>query len=110
MPTLESDKVFCEEGCVKIEVENGNVMMVISPDGNLRADNTIDTTSVAIEIKCPVSGIHTKFPPRYLLQCLSEIEALNASYLLYVSWTETESMVFKVERNITIFQSLIRHF
>ena len=72
--------------------------MVVSPDGSLRRDRTLNSMEIAVEIKCPLKKVHTKFPPRYLLQCLSEIQVLGARYLLYLCWTEDETTVFKVER------------
>ena len=99
IPVVEPTLKFCEEGCVPIEQSDGSVFMVVSPDGSLRQDSSLDTTEVAVEIKCPVKQVHIEFPPRYLLQCLSEIQVLDARYLLFVSWTEDCTTVFKVERN-----------
>lgn len=108
LPVIEPDLVFCEEGCVAIHKEDGRVFMVVSPDGTLRSDKTLASTQVAVEIKCPNRKVHETFPPRYLLQCLCEIEVVGAHYLLYASWTSTETMIFKVERNQTLFQKAMK--
>ena len=108
IPVVEPTLKFCEEGCVLIEQSDGSIFMVVSPDGSLRRDRTLNSTEVAIEIKYPVRKVHTEFPPRYLLQCLSEIQVLDASYLLYVSWTENDTTVFKVERNDKLLTDMMR--
>lgn len=82
--------------------------MVASPDGSLRRDRTLNSTEVAIKIKCPLTKVHTEIPLRYLLQCLSEIQALDARYLLYLSWTDDETTVFKVERNDDLLTKALR--
>lgn len=74
--------------------------MIISPDGSVKHNNEC---IAGIELKCPVSSIHHKMPPRYLLQCLSAIEALDVETLIYVSWKPDISTVFKVKRNKELF-------
>ena len=81
--------------------------MVVSPDGSLRENNSLESTKVAIEIKCPVYKIQTHFPSRYLLQCLSEIEALGVESLLYLSWTRNETAVFRVQRDDELFSDAL---
>lgn len=85
MPVLYPSLVFCEEGCVVFNDENLNPFFVVSPDGNLTKNSSMESTELAIEIKCPTRGVHFELPASYLLQCLSEIEALNLHKLLYLS-------------------------
>jgi hypothetical protein len=41
---------------------------------------------------------------RYLLQCLSEIEALHVESLIYLCWRPDVSTVFRVKRNDELFE------
>ena len=108
VPVKEPQLNFCEEWLISIEQDDGGIFMVVSPDGRLRKDKNLNATEVAVEIKCLVKKVHTVFPPRYLLQCLSEIQALNARYLSYVSWTEDETTIFKVNRNDDILTKPVK--
>ncbi|WAR27452.1 hypothetical protein MAR_013156 [Mya arenaria] len=46
-------------------------------------------------------------PTRFLLQCLSEIEALNGNSLVCLSWTpELSTDVFRIERNKAIQEGI----
>ncbi|KAH3898006.1 uncharacterized protein LOC127864724 [Dreissena polymorpha] len=105
IPVLFPGMIFCEEGCVISSDDSGNTFCVVSPDGSLRQDTSLLSTSMAVEIKCPTTDIHFQLPPRYLLQCLSQIEALNVNSLIYLSWTETLTSIFKVERNINLYNN-----
>lgn len=102
-PVLEPGAIFCEEGSVRLNTEEGDLFMVISLDGSLRRDKSLQSTYVAIEIRCPVNSVHTYFPPRYLLQCISQIVALNVEYLLFASWTKEDTVVFRVYRDKGLF-------
>ena len=61
------------------------------------------------ELKCPYYKAQTCFPPRYLLQCLAEIEVLNVESLIYLSWTSEESVVFQVQRDTNLFQRAMKY-
>ncbi|KAH3697092.1 hypothetical protein DPMN_084577 [Dreissena polymorpha] len=108
LPVVEPDLTFCEEGCVAIQTADNDCFMIVSPDGSLREDSDISTTKVGVEIKCPYYRIHNQFPVRYLLQCLSQIEVLNVNYLLFVSWTAEETVVFRVKRDCQLFQEAMK--
>lgn len=43
-------------------VSDGQPFMVVSPDGSLRSDKDLDSTVIAVEFKCPVFQLQTKFP------------------------------------------------
>ena len=100
LPVIEPSVRFYEEGCVELD----GSFMVVSPDGSLRRADSFDSTTAAIELKCPVKQMHKKLPPRYLLQCLAEIEALNVDSLLYLSWRPDTSSVFKLNRDSDLFE------
>ena len=68
MSVIKSDLVFCEEGCVELYTENGEPFVVVSHDRSLMTNETLSATKV---------------PPRYMLQCLSEIKVLCIYYLIY---------------------------
>ncbi|WAR15144.1 hypothetical protein MAR_005249, partial [Mya arenaria] len=102
-PVLYPEYLVCEEGCVVFRDEHLKPYFVVSPDGSLRKGPSQTDTKVALEIKCPMREAHTYFPQRYLLQCLSEMEALDVDRLLYVSWTETKTSVFQLKRNTMLF-------
>ena len=109
IPVIYPDLICFEEGCVEILNQDNKTFMVISPDGSLRQDSTLDSTQVGIELKCPFYKAQTSFPRRYLLQCLAEIEALNVESLLYLSWTSDESIAFLVERDTEFFQRAMNY-
>ena len=108
MPVLSPELMFCEEGCVVVENEKGQTFMVVSPDGSLRHDISLSSSQIAIEIKCPTKMVHTKFPERYLLQCLAEMHALNVQRLLYLSLTENVTAVFEVMRNDRLLSKALK--
>ncbi|XP_052233224.1 uncharacterized protein LOC127846086 [Dreissena polymorpha] len=108
MPIVTPELVFCEEGCVQVFDEDSQPFLVVSPDGSLRLNKELSSTKVAVEIKCPVNGVHTFFPSRYYLQCQAEIAVLNVEWLLYVSWTENTTSAFKVLRNDDIFRRAMK--
>jgi hypothetical protein len=103
LPVFMPEFQYQEEGCVVIEDTEGSVFMVVSPDGSLRKATALQShqkkVEAAIEIKCPVRKVHTRIPDRYYLQCLSEMEALEVEYLIFVSWTENTSNIFKIKRD-----------
>ena len=82
--------------------------MVVSPDGSLRKCCDLESTEVAIEIKCPTRTAHTEFPVRYILQCQAEMAALNVQRMLYLSWTEEETTVFRLQRNGALFNTAMK--
>ena len=108
LPVLYPDLVFYEEGCVEFAYVDNSKFMVVSPDGSLRSSCRLDSTLMAVELKCPYYKLQTSLPPRDLLQCLAEIESLNVQSLLYLCWTQDESMVFKVERDSVFFQNAMK--
>jgi hypothetical protein len=93
-----------EEGFIELDSVRTKPFMIISPDGSVRTTEREDCTTFGIELKCPIYDVHTSFPRRYLLQCLSEIEALNVPELLYLSWRPDISTCFRIKRNPTLFQ------
>ena len=108
MPVLSPELIFCEEGCVQVYDENGNTFLVVSPDGSLRENSSLQSSKVAVEKKCPVFDIYTEFPHRYYLQCQAEIDVLNVEWLLFVCWTENLTSAFRVLRDKDTFQTAMR--
>lgn len=100
LPVIEPNVRFYEEGCVELDES----FMVVSPDGSLRQTDSLDSTTAAIEFKCPVYQLHKKLPPRYLLQCLAEMEALNVEKLIYLSWRPDFSSVFLLNKDSDLFE------
>lgn len=87
--------------------ESEKPIMVVSPDGSLRQGTSLSSTKIAVEIKCPVNKVHSQFPPRYLLQCLGEIQALEVENLVFVSWTPQETNVFMVRRDESLYEKAL---
>lgn len=83
--------------------------MIVSPDGSLEGTSEVEgkTTKMAIELKCPVSNLHTNVPERYILQCLSEMYALQVHKLLYLCWRPNVSSVFELSFNQSLFQDAL---
>ncbi|KAH3882766.1 hypothetical protein DPMN_006711 [Dreissena polymorpha] len=108
LPVFEAGLKFYEEGCVRVNGDKGNVFIVVSPDGSLRKDDTFESTEVAIEIKCPTRHVHTELPSRYYLQCQTELKALDVRRMLYVSWTETDTTVFRMELNDDLLNKALK--
>ena len=100
LPVIDPSVRFYVEGCVELD----GSFMVVSPDGSLRQTDSFDSTTTAIEFKCPVNQLHKTFPPRYLLQCLAEMEALNVDNLLYLSWRPDTSSVFKLNKDSDLLE------
>lgn len=103
LPMFCLNEKLYEEGYVCIKSKDNESFMVVSPDGSIRTTDKLESTTMAIEYKCPVYDVQKNFPERYLLQCLSEIEALNVDSLLYLSWRPDISTVFKVNKNEPLF-------
>jgi hypothetical protein len=103
LPILYPDKVVHEEGYVEYGLFKEKPFMIISPDGSIKDSVDGSSTIAAVELKCPVQNIHKELPPRYLLQCLSEIEALDVDHLIYLCWKSDVSSVFRVNRNKPLF-------
>lgn len=106
MPALFPNMLCAEEGFIESYLNDCNdsqPFMVTSPDGSVRTTHDIYSTVAGLELKCPVFEIHKEFPPRYLLQCLAEIEALSVETLIYLSWRPDISTIFRVRRNSELF-------
>lgn len=95
LPVLHPCLEYREEGCIPLYRED-KFTMIVSPDGSLEGNSEVEskTTEMAIELKCPVSNLHTNVPERYILQCLSEMYALQVHKLLYLCWRPDVSSVF----------------
>lgn len=104
LPVMCPGQNFYEEGFVEIESKTTKSFMIVSPDGSIRPNDKFDLTTFAVELKCPVNDIQRYFPQRYLLQCLSEIEALDVDGLIYLCWRPDISTVFKINRNSSLFK------
>ncbi|XP_045199092.2 uncharacterized protein LOC123553445 [Mercenaria mercenaria] len=105
LPVYEPQLVYQEEGCITFD-ENNSPFLVVSPDGSLK-DKVAGETKMAVEFKCPVKKIHTEFPVRYYLQCISEIEALDVEQLLYVCWRPDITTAFIVSRDTETFREAL---
>ncbi|KAH3847190.1 hypothetical protein DPMN_089507 [Dreissena polymorpha] len=66
MPIITPGLVFCEKGCVQVFYEDSQPFLVVSTDRRLRLNKELSSTKVAVEIKCPLNGVHT-FSPVSLL-------------------------------------------
>ena len=98
VPVVAPDLVFCEEGCDEMEKQSGKPFLVVSPDGSLRRNKELTSTEIAVEFKCPYFKLQTQVPSRYILQCISEMEALEVEQLFYLCWRPDEPSVFKISR------------
>jgi hypothetical protein len=106
LPTMFQNLICCEEGFVEIgKTKDNNPFMVVSPDGSIRRDTTLERTELSVELKCPVMDIHKTIPTRYYLQCQAEIIALGVDSLVYLCWKSDFSSVFVVQRDDTVFAS-----
>ncbi|WAR26930.1 hypothetical protein MAR_012634, partial [Mya arenaria] len=103
IPLLFPKHECFEEGYIEIGDCNSKPVMIVSPDGSVICSQIEESTLAGIELKCPIQQVHKQLPTRYLLQCLSEIEALNVNSLIYLSWTPELSTVFRIKRNKAIF-------
>ncbi|WAQ98499.1 LOW QUALITY PROTEIN: hypothetical protein MAR_022872 [Mya arenaria] len=70
--------------------------------------NEIDAVSTLLGRSFAITKIHEEFPSRYYLRCVSEIDVLNAQYLLFVSLTETKTKVYKLNRDGDIFKKSMK--
>ena len=122
-PLLFHRIFFCEEGTLLYRflifaplltfienlVADSYPFMIISPDG-IRMLNEDEIQ----QKQASHSSVHSMTPmqkmqTRYLLQCLSKIEALEVDRLLYLCWTPGFSSLFKVKRNAALFNETF-HF
>ncbi|KAH3847299.1 hypothetical protein DPMN_089619 [Dreissena polymorpha] len=104
LPVLFPDTLCCEEGFVELGKDKNNTpYMVVSPDGSVRCNTTVESTIIAIELKCPVFEIHKTLPTQYFLQCQAEIAALNVDSLVYLCWRPNFSSVFIVTKQSELF-------
>lgn len=76
--------------------------MVVSPDGSIRS-YPHGNAHFAVEVKCPytekryTTQIHYNLPNFYVLQVMLEMQALNCQELIFLSYTDASSCVFKVQ-------------
>ncbi|CAG2203306.1 unnamed protein product [Mytilus edulis] len=105
LPSLYPGLVYYEEGCIAIQYEEQN-FMVVSPDGSLRSENGTNDIC-GIEITCPVKQMHNEVPVRYLLQCMCEMEVLQVDKLLYICWMPDITSVFEIRRNDDLFLKVL---
>ena len=94
---------YIEDGCRFIETDVKGHFMMVSPDGIVRCIDFCDGNCknllqlpigpMAMEIKCPFSGItnkeimpvHYKIPSHYVCQVLSEMVSLSAEKCMFAS-------------------------
>ncbi|XP_060589874.1 uncharacterized protein LOC132745056 [Ruditapes philippinarum] len=90
---------FVEEGC-EIVRHNGNIIIVVSPDGSIRGKEDVDI-QYAVEIKCPYPGkvyttpVYYKMPWYYVSQVLMEMYVLKVNRLLFVCYSSDSSTIFE---------------
>lgn len=96
LPVFAPFLKFHEEGYYKMDYNENESFLIVSPDGSCREQNSV---KYAIEIKCPVPGkiyktdVHYEMPRYYVTQILAEMAALNCEQLLYVSWSPESTTV-----------------
>lgn len=107
LPVLYPSLKYREKGCLPLYREY-KITMNISPDESLEGNSEVEgkTTKMAIVLKCPVSNLHTSVPGRYILQCLSEMYALQVHRLLYLCWRPDVSSVLEISFNQSLFQDV----
>ena len=111
IPVFAPESKFYEEGCYIVPDLDNKPILVVSPDGSLRIN---DTVIMAIEIKCPLPGkvfvpdVHYKIPTYYICQILSEMAALQVKSLLYVCWTPESCTVFRAQFDETLWLTLLK--
>jgi hypothetical protein len=106
LPAFYPDAVFIEEGCYIIHVTSADVLCVVSPDKSIRSslptmENKENSVITVIEIKCPYplnrqTSVHYTLLEYYVCPCLADMAVLKTDQLLYVSYSETSTMVLKV--------------
>lgn len=72
----------------------------------VRHDETED--GMGVEYRCPVRKIQEELPQRYLLQCLSEMVALDVRKLIYVCWRPDLTSVFELSHIPNVFQDAMK--
>ncbi|MES9902851.1 MAG: hypothetical protein ABW168_09220 [Sedimenticola sp.] len=109
LPVLNPEVKLYEEGCYPFAV-NG-VPTVVSPDGSCRCG--IDTPPThGVEIKCPFPGNKYSTPVSYNIakyyvpQVLSEMFALGAEKLYYVSYSSESTAVHEVEFDQSLWNDI----
>lgn len=75
-----------------------------SPDGFIREEYAGFKYYIPVEAKCP-RGIHIDVPPWYYDQVQTQLECCNCPYGYFVSWTDSQQYVKKVERSIIWWQN-----
>ena len=105
LPFYQPTQSYVEVGCHKVNICEEPIL-VVSPDDVLAKNQYLNTVHAyqathAIEIKCPTSldfvvPVHYKIPDRYIMQLRSEMKALKASELFYLSWSPKSTAVHKV--------------
>lgn len=112
LPAYYPSKNFIEEGSYEI-YRNNEPFFLVSPDGSIR-EKPYGSAILALEFKCPFPGktfttdIHYQIPTRYVPQILSEMAVMNVTELIYLSWTENSSTVFKVQYDATLWAKILQ--
>ena len=57
IPMLCPGQKMYEEGCIEIDSKNAKSFMIVSPDGSVRSADGEESTTMAIELKCPVFDV-----------------------------------------------------
>ena len=97
---------------------NGKIMLLVSPDGSLRAlsNSTCITeprASFAIEIKCPFPWsiykpkVHYEMPFYYIPQILCEMAVLNTKTLLYICYSTESTTLLEAEFDSDLWEVIV---
>ncbi|VDI02623.1 Hypothetical predicted protein [Mytilus galloprovincialis] len=101
LPAFHPQAQFYEEGCYIKRDSDEKTVLVVSPDGSIRANE--NESLFGVEIKCPfpaksfTTPIHYSLPARYVTQILSEMHCLAVNELYFVSYSDASTAIHLAE-------------
>ena len=113
LPSFCPEGMFYEEGCY-IEEKDGKSLLVVSPDGSIRHCDDPSNVLFGIEIKCPVpdktytTPVHYTIPRYYIPQILSEMNALKANRLFFLSYSKESMTVHLAEFDEDLWSDIVQ--
>lgn len=67
----------------------------------------ISEDGLAIEVKCPMRGLHDELPPHYLPQVQHQLFCIEAKMMLYMSFDGVQGKIIEVKRDDAYIEKLI---
>ncbi|CAC5412480.1 unnamed protein product [Mytilus coruscus] len=106
LPIYYPNTKYIEEGAFKL-THDGKPFILVSPDESIgQFEQEIATEApvpmLSCEFKCPFPNeysvpVHYDIPVRYIPQILAEMASTQTDNLIYLSWTEKSSTVFRAK-------------